>query len=70
MNFGGEWSYRELLALRAGYQNLFMQDSELGFTFGAGFRARVGDTRLRADYAWAAHQHLDGTHRITVGVSK
>lgn len=69
VSFGGEWSYRELFALRAGYQNLFMQDSELGLTFGAGFRARVGDTRLRADYAWAAHQHLEGTHRITVGVS-
>jgi hypothetical protein len=69
VSFGGEWSYRELFALRAGYQNLFMQDSELGMTFGAGFRARVGDTRLRADYAWVAHQHLEGTHRITVGVS-
>ncbi len=69
VSFGGEWSYRETFALRTGYQNLFMHDSELGLTAGAGFRARVGDTRLRADYAWAAHQHLDGTHRITVGVS-
>jgi hypothetical protein len=70
VSLGGEWSYRELFALRAGYQNLFMQDSELGLTFGAGFQARAGDTRLKADYAWAAHQHLDGTHRITLGVSK
>ncbi|MEO5619113.1 MAG: PorV/PorQ family protein, partial [Candidatus Eisenbacteria bacterium] len=54
VSFGGEWSYRQLLALRAGYQNLFMSDSELGLTACAGFRARVGDTRLKADYAWAA----------------
>jgi hypothetical protein len=69
VSFGGEWTYRQLLALRAGYQNLFMQDSELGLTFGAGFRTRVGDTRLHADYAWAGHQRLGGTHRISIGVS-
>lgn len=69
LSLGGEWSYRDLLALRAGYQNLFMSDSELGFTAGAGFRTRVGDTRLQADYAWAAHRHLEGTHRVTIGVS-
>jgi hypothetical protein len=69
VNFGGEWTFRQTLALRAGYQNLFMQDSELGLTFGAGIRTRVGDTQFRADYAWAAHQRLDGTHRITIGVS-
>jgi hypothetical protein len=46
-----------------------MQNSELGLTFGAGIHARVGDTKFKADYAWAAHQHLDGTHRFTLGVS-
>lgn len=69
VSLGGEWTYRQLLAIRAGYQNLFMEESELGLTFGTGLRTRVGDTRLRADYAWADHQRLEGTHRITVGVS-
>ena len=69
VSLGGEWAYRQAVALRAGYQNLFMEDSELGLTFGTGFRARVGDTKVRADYAWADHQRLEGTHRITVGVS-
>jgi len=69
LSLGGEWSYRQLLALRAGYQNLLLEDSELGLTLGAGLRARAGDTRLRVDYAWAAHRHLEGTHRITIGVS-
>lgn len=69
VSFGGEWSYRQLLDLRAGYQNLLLQDSELGMTLGAGLHARVGDTKVRADYAWAAHRHLDGTHRFTLGVS-
>ncbi len=69
VSFGGEWSYRQLLDLRAGYQNLLLQDSELGLTLGAGIHARVGDTKIRADYAWASHRHLDGTHRFTLGVS-
>lgn len=69
LSFGGEWSYRQLIDLRAGYQNLLLQDSELGLTLGAGIRARVGDTKIKADYAWAAHRHLDGTHRFTLGVS-
>ncbi len=69
LSFGGEWSYRELLDLRAGYQNLLLQDSELGLTVGAGIHARVGDTKIKADYAWASHRHLDGTQRFTLGVS-
>jgi len=68
-SFGGEWQYRQLVALRAGYQNLLLQDSELGLTLGAGIQTRLGDTRFKADYAWAAHRHLDGTHRVTIGVS-
>lgn len=69
VSLGAEWSYRRALALRGGWQNLFMEDTELGPTFGAGLHTRVGDTRLRADYAWAGHRRLEGTHRITVGVS-
>jgi long-subunit fatty acid transport protein len=69
LSFGGEWSYRQLFDLRAGYQNLLLQDSELGLTAGFGIHARVGDTKIKADYAWAAHRHLDGTQRFTLGVS-
>ncbi|NOT33456.1 MAG: PorV/PorQ family protein [Candidatus Eisenbacteria bacterium] len=69
ISLGGEWAYRDVVALRTGYQNLFQQDSELGLTFGAGFQSRVGDYKVRADYAWADHRRLDATHRITVGVN-
>jgi type IX secretion system protein PorV len=70
VSFGGEWAYRQTVALRAGYQNLFQQESELGATLGAGFQTRAGDYRVRADYAWAAHRRLEGTHRFTIGISQ
>ena len=65
---GAEWSLRDALALRAGYQNAFQQDSEVGLTFGAGFRGRLDLYDYQLDYAWADHGRLGGTHRMTIGV--
>jgi hypothetical protein len=62
---GAEWSWKDTVALRAGYQNLFMQDSELGLTLGAGVQAGIGESRFHVDYAWAAHEHLNETHRTS-----
>jgi hypothetical protein len=66
MSLGGEWSWKETLAFRLGYQNLFQDDSELGLTAGAGLRSGIGDNALGLDYAWGAHEHLDATHRVTL----
>jgi long-subunit fatty acid transport protein len=66
LSLGGEWSWKDALALRLGYQNLFQEDSELGLTAGAGLRSGIGDNELGLDYAWGAHEHLDSTHRVTV----
>jgi hypothetical protein len=55
--------------VRAGWQNLFLKDSEVGVTLGAGVRARYEAIQYRVDYAWADHGRLGGTHRLTVGVS-
>jgi hypothetical protein len=68
MNVGGEWMWRELFALRAGYQALFQQDTELGLTFGFGLRGDFGDNEYRFDYGWAGHERLDETHRFTFGL--
>jgi hypothetical protein len=62
---GAEWSWKEVLALRAGYQNLFQQDSELGLTLGGGIRTGIGDSQFHVDYAWAGHEHLNEMHRTT-----
>jgi hypothetical protein len=64
VNLGAEWILRELLSLRAGYQTLFQEDSELGLTFG--FGVRLSEGKVQANYAWADHEHLGATHRFTL----
>jgi hypothetical protein len=68
VNTGVEWMWNETLALRAGYQTLFQQDSELGWTFGTGLCGDLGEREFRVDYAWANHDHLDSTHRLTLAL--
>lgn len=65
---GAELAYRDLLALRAGYQNLFLEDSEVGLTAGLGVHSRFTDQQFRFDYGWAAQGRLGSTHRFTLGV--
>lgn len=69
VSVGAEYSLKELVAVRAGWQNLFLRDSEVGITLGAGLRARYEAIEYRVDYAWADHGRLGGTHRLTVGVN-
>ncbi len=68
MSLGAEWFWKETLALRAGYQHLFQEDSELGLTLGAGVRTGLYDTGFQFDYAWGTHEYLGDTHRVTFGL--
>jgi hypothetical protein len=68
LNLGAEWTLQDLLMLRAGYQTLFQTDSQLGLTFGFGVKGRLGGNHYRFDYAWAGHDYLDDTHRLTMVV--
>lgn len=69
VNFGAEYDFRGLIALRGGYRNLFEQDGEQGWTFGGGLNLRM-DSGLRAgfDYAYADFGRLDATHWFTVNL--
>lgn len=66
MNLGTEYTWRELLSLRGGYQALFQTDSELGLTFGFGLEGHLRETQYHVDYAWTDHDHLNETHRLTL----
>jgi hypothetical protein len=66
---GAEAVWRDALALRIGYQSLFLEDSEVGLTLGAGIHGGIEEFGYRADYAWAEHERLGGTHRFTLGIS-
>ena len=68
MSFGGEVLFRDQFAVRLGYQSLFLEDSEVGLTGGAGFRGTLDDLRYHIDYAWADQGRLEDTHRFTFGL--
>jgi long-subunit fatty acid transport protein len=70
MNVGAEYSFRDLIALRAGYRNLFEIDGEQGLTFGAGLNLRLDRSlRIRFDYAYADFGRLNETHWLTLDLS-
>lgn len=69
MSVGAEYMFERFLFLRAGYQNLFLQDSEVGLTFGAGIEYEMSGYKFNFDYGWADHGRLKEAHRITVGLS-
>jgi hypothetical protein len=59
----------DVLALRAGYQNLLEQDSELGLTLGMGLSHEVAMLRFQFDYAWASHVRLGAIHRLSASIA-
>ncbi len=70
VNLGAEYDFRDLIALRVGYRNLFEEDGEQGLTFGGGLNLRL-DRSLSAkfDYAYADFGRLEQTHWFTVGLT-
>lgn len=58
----------DLVLLRAGYSELFLQDSIHSFTFGGGLQYRFGGLDLAVDYAYEAQQYFDGVNRFTFAV--
>jgi long-subunit fatty acid transport protein len=65
VSLGAEWEWKETVALRGGYQDLFLEDSEVGLALGLGVRGSVEGTRFDFNYAWADHGRLERTHRVT-----
>jgi hypothetical protein len=68
LSLGAEATLRDRLGLRLGWQSLFLEDSEVGLTAGAGVRGAFDDLRYHVDYAWADHGRLEDTHRISFGI--
>ena len=67
VSLGTELLFRERLAVRLGYQNIFLQDTEVGLTGGAGVLGALEGIRYQVDYAWADHGRLGNTQRLTIG---
>lgn len=68
VSFGGEATFRGLFSLRLGWQSLFLKDTEVGLTAGAGARGTLDEVRYHVDYAWADQGRLEDTHRFSFGI--
>jgi hypothetical protein len=66
---GAEASWRDRIALRAGYRNLFKKDSEEGLALGTGIRFPLRNFDCRIDYAWAEQGRLGDVHRLALCLS-
>jgi hypothetical protein len=66
ISLGVEYAFEGLVALRAGYQDLFQKDSEVGLTLGAGFMFEKLGYDVRFDYSWGSHKRLGDVQRIAV----
>jgi hypothetical protein len=69
LNFGTEYWFNNMLALRGGYKLNY--DAE-GLTAGVGVKLGIGFAKLNLDYAYTdvgdmAHSFASSAHRITVG---
>ena len=68
LSLGAELLMRNALGVRMGWQNLFLQDAEMGLTAGAGLRGTFDDLRYHVDYGWADQGRLEDTHRFSFGI--
>ncbi|HSD63503.1 MAG TPA: PorV/PorQ family protein [Ignavibacteriaceae bacterium] len=69
INIGGEWEFLGSFAVRGGYRDLLLKDSEGGLVLGAGAKVGFsGSSKVSFDYAWADYGRLNATHRFTVGL--
>ncbi len=70
VSVGAEWSFQNLLFVRGGYQNLFLDDAEAGLALGAGLLVDASGFEFRFDYAWNDFGRLGDAQRFTVGFAR
>lgn len=70
INSGAEFSWNEIVFLRAGYNSLFEVDSEKGLTLGFGLNYRIMDMlKAKIDYAYQDFGRLKSVHYFSIGVT-
>ncbi len=71
VNLGAEVAiFKDLLVLRGGFNDLFLDDREKGLTLGAGFNLGIeGGLGLSAGYAYQDFEHLGGINRFSIALN-
>lgn len=65
---GGEYTFMNLLSLRAGMAEAFVSDEERGVSLGAGLNLEVSSVRLTADYSFTDFGVFDSVNRFSIGI--
>ncbi len=66
LNIGSEVKFYDLLALRIGYRQLFLQDREGGLSFGFGLHFKVLTSNLFLDYARVDYGRLEKQNKFSL----
>ena len=66
LNIGTEYSYKGIFALRGGYRQLFLEDSEGGLTLGMGLHFDIGNCDFTMDYAAVDFGRLDYLNKFSL----
>ncbi len=69
LNVGAEYIFRQMVALRAGYRQLMLEDSEGGLTLGMGLRVKMLNTEVIFDYASIDFGVLDKQNKFSLILS-
>lgn len=69
LNVGTELMVQDMVALRAGYRQLFLEDSEGGLTFGIGLQFNVMELKINLDYANIDFGRLDHQNKFSLIVT-
>lgn len=65
LNIGGEYRYRDFIALRGGYRQLLLDDAEGGLTFGFGLNLPIQSFNITLDYAAVDYGRLDYVNKFS-----
>jgi hypothetical protein len=70
VNTGAEFSFKEFLFIRGGYQSLFLADHEGGLTLGVGLNSKMlfSQDLFRFDYSYRDFGRLNAVHSFSVGI--
>ena len=69
VNIGMEFAWNNIFFARAGYKNLFLDNSEEGLNFGGGLKYNFMETSfVHVDYAYTAFGKFNNLHTFSLGV--
>jgi opacity protein-like surface antigen len=69
LNVGMEFSWNDLIFIRGGYKNLFLDDSQEGLNVGAGLKYNFVEMNyVHFDYAFTSFGKFDNLHTFSLGI--